>query len=192
LVWSLGLFALVSLISQPFQEKLIKLNKTQLKQIQNSFHSGIGKVMIELARFPVQDILPRIGLNFPRIQLAGHSVKAGSHRLECLKRSQKCVSCRRVGTLFVLEVQIQSPAKGINCFIDNCQLCIMNPRNVTVATPRPHLNLYHIGKYNQLVLMTQDHIMPKCAGGSNEMENLQTMCRQCNARKGANIPKELR
>jgi 5-methylcytosine-specific restriction endonuclease McrA len=35
-----------------------------------------------------------------------------------------------------------------------------------------------------LVLMTQDHIMPRSKGGANRLENLQTMCCVCNNRKG--------
>lgn len=33
--------------------------------------------------------------------------------------------------------------------------------------------------------LTLDHITPTSKGGGNEAENLQTMCRSCNSRKGA-------
>jgi len=38
--------------------------------------------------------------------------------------------------------------------------------------------------------MTKDHIIPKSAGGANHMDNLQTMCDQCNNRKGSKLPEE--
>jgi hypothetical protein len=35
--------------------------------------------------------------------------------------------------------------------------------------------------------LSLDHIFPKSRGGSHEPENLQTMCRPCNASKGARL-----
>ncbi len=32
--------------------------------------------------------------------------------------------------------------------------------------------------------LTADHIRPRAHGGTNEPENLQTLCRRCNSRKG--------
>lgn len=149
--------------------------------------------MIEYARFTAAEILPLIGANMPRIQLAGFSVKAGSLRLECLKRSQSCAGCGCKGSLFVLEAHEQGPPKGIRCFIKNCQWCSYRlTEERYLGGSKPHLNLYHVGPRRGLMLMTQDHIMPRMHGGKDEIENLQTMCLQCNQRKGATIPRKIR
>lgn len=42
-----------------------------------------------------------------------------------------------------------------------------------------HLNLYGV-KNGEEVLFTKDHIRPKSKGGGNTLNNLQTMCYECN------------
>lgn len=51
---------------------------------------------------------------------------------------------------------------------------------------RFHLNLYGI-KDNQEVLFTKDHIFPKSKGGTDSLDNFQTMCSPCNALKSDKI-----
>lgn len=38
--------------------------------------------------------------------------------------------------------------------------------------------------------LTLDHIVPRCAGGPTTFDNLQTLCRACNRRKGGTIPQD--
>lgn len=94
-------------------------------------------------------------------------VKVSSLRLELFRQNPKCVSCHRIGELWILEAHHRNEP--------------------------PHLNLYHVGEESQewkklskdgLVMMTKDHIIPRSKGGPTALENLQTMCAICNGRKG--------
>jgi len=148
--------------------------------------------MIQLAKYSVAEILPLIGLGKPKIQLGGFTVKVGGNRLECLRRNQTCVACKRRGTLFVLERHSVGLPRGIQCHVENCDWCCYRKYAHQSNGEKPHLNLYHVNRRGELLLMTQDHIMPRMHGGEDKMENLQTMCRECNTHKGSTIPKELR
>lgn len=68
-----------------------------------------------------------------------------------------CAKCGRVGTHFTLDK--------------------MDPR---YEGNRRHFNLYA----EDGTLMTKDHIIPKCKGGKNSVDNLQPMCVSCNVKKG--------
>jgi 5-methylcytosine-specific restriction endonuclease McrA len=50
-----------------------------------------------------------------------------------------------------------------------------------------HFNLYGINSHGHEILMTVDHIIPVSKGGSDVIENLQTMCFPCNRKKGNNF-----
>lgn len=73
-------------------------------------------------------------------------------------KGKKCVHCNTVGNVI-----IKSRDKGGQINYD----------------------LYRCNKHgNGRVLMTVDHIIPKCLGGTWNIENLQPMCCKCNQRKG--------
>lgn len=155
--------------------------------------------MMRIAQFSLEEINPRIGLGMPKFtvqtDIGSFKVRASSDRLECLKRNHTCVRCRRKGNLWMLECSVQKqPVVGMNCFVDNCPWCAMRRpfgfKRQAGKWDTPHLNLYHRSKKGQLILMTQDHIVPKHAGGSNSIDNLQTMCRECNSYKGGMLPHE--
>lgn len=50
-----------------------------------------------------------------------------------------------------------------------------------------HFNLYGVDDNGKEVQLTKDHIIPKSLGGTDCMENYQTMCDRCNARKGNKV-----
>lgn len=88
----------------------------------------------------------------------GDTVRLSSTRLRCFQRSQVCVGCGIVGTYFVKE-----KSSGVTY----------------------HLNFYASRSDGSEVLMTRDHIVPRCRGGTSSLDNLQTMCAPCNNTKGA-------
>lgn len=105
-----------------------------------------------------------------------HEVKVSSLRMELFRQNPKCVTCHRVGTLWLLEAHRKNE--------------------------RPHLNLYHVEDEGSclewkklcvdgLVMMTKDHIIPRAAGGPTNLDNLQTMCTICNGKKGQRLMHEL-
>lgn len=58
------------------------------------------------------------------------------------------------------------------------------PWHKTVIRLRDNNKCRYCGKTDSLVI---DHIWPVCRGGSNEPDNLQTLCWQCNTKKNGHI-----
>jgi len=120
-----------------------------------------------LIRLPVDYVLrqvrpkekgPRKG---QKIRVGPVFVNRSSVRLQTFQRSTRCVACGIEGELFSLE------------------------RN---GNPRYHFNMYGRNAYGHLILMTKDHIVPKSKGGSNGLDNMQTMCTKCNSKKADTMP----
>lgn len=90
-------------------------------------------------------------------------------KLRLFKNHRKCVSCGRVGNIFVLDRQEGHKKVTVHHNIHS---------NI-------HLNLYchNPEKGDNYVLMTQDHIIPKSCGGRTHPSNLQPMCVHCNRDK---------
>lgn len=120
--------------------------------------------MITLAEYSIEEILPLIGLNKSKIictvKNKKYKVNTSSLRLECFSRTLKCANCNKEGNIFLLQRQ-----------------------NMDLP---PHLNLYY-KRDKELILFTKDHQYPKSRGGSDDIDNLQTMCFPCNHAKSDRI-----
>jgi hypothetical protein len=107
--------------------------------------------------YKVEQILPIINSNSQgRIMLDGDYVGIESARLKTFKyKGTKCACCGIEGVFFRKEKDVK---EARHC----------------------HLNLYAVNYKHEPVLMTKDHIIPRCKGGKTTLDNLQTMCQPCN------------
>lgn len=120
--------------------------------------------------FEIEDVLPFINDNKRdrKIYVANNKefkVRMDSMRYKVFARSLYCIKCNIKGSVFLLQ-RIED--KSIN--------------NDTA-----HFNLYAKDDNGNLILMTQDHIIPKSKGGKDHLNNLRTMCSSCNCKRGNNI-----
>jgi hypothetical protein len=98
-----------------------------------------------------------------RANYAGYQVWMTSLRLQLFaKKGLSCVKCGIIGCYFALE-------------------------NFPKNSHNPHFNLYGQDASGDEVLITKDHIHPKSLGGSDALDNLQTMCYPCNHAKSNKI-----
>ena len=120
--------------------------------------------MIQIATYPANDILQILKTATQNtITLPDGNKFRNSSRIQLFTlKGTHCINCGIEGIVFVLETQ--------------------HP------TIKPHLNLYAITPQNKHVLMTKDHHQPRSKGGTNTMDNYNTMCSPCNARKADTIP----
>lgn len=92
-----------------------------------------------------------------RFNLHGHSLKGKSLRYRTFNKSLSCAACGAKIEFFAFEREPQNPG------------CCANA--------------YGYDKEGKEILFTKDHIIPVSRGGSNEADNLQTMCGPCNFEK---------
>lgn len=159
--------------------------------------------MITLAKFSIEEVLPFTGASMPRkiycVDGVQYHIKMNSLRYQTFQKSLNCVNCKLTGDFFLLQYHQFNYKKTAerfqNCFIKDCGFCDTKKWMVCHRTPKnevmPHFNLYHVGKHNGLILMTKDHILPKSKGGRDHIDNLQTMCVNCNVSKSDTIPEDL-
>lgn len=120
------------------------------------------------AELPIDDVLVHLGRvdsvvdKKRRAEFAidgkVYTPKVSSVRLQTFKQhGTSCHYCGRVATKFKLE---QTAYTGDN--------------------PTPHLNMYADD-----VMMTYDHVVPKCIGGADNTSNTVTSCYWCNNAKAS-------
>ena len=112
-------------------------------------------------RIPPEEVLPHVGPSMPRKSFLGKSVKMASLRLQCFAVDGLiCKACGLKASYFTADRHL-----------DQIHF---------------HLNLYGLTPSGGEVLFTKDHIHPKSKGGLDRIENMQTMCFECNQAKGSN------
>ena len=131
-------------------------------------------MIIEEKKYSVQEVFDMLGednLNSNEVHrqsrsniiVDGFNVYSKSLRyMTFYQKGLKCVCCGKEGTHF--------------------KLCGEDGSN------RRHFNLYA----DDGTLMTKDHIIPASKGGPDHIDNMQTMCTNCNSEKGnmSDIKKE--
>lgn len=128
-------------------------------------------------RYSIEEVFALIGedvLNTPHyskgqknsentIQVDGYDVYTHSLRyMTFYQKGCKCVACGKEGTYFTLDPSSETDT-------------------------RRHFNL----RAEDGTLMTRDHILPKSKGGRDHINNMQTMCVDCNKAKGNTYDGEL-
>lgn len=137
-----------------------------------------------LAKFEINEVIPFINLpgrkiyNIPDIiteddgsqfiiGIKEFSIKINAFKYKVFAQNLNCYNCNIVGSFFYLQQH-----KKMNRHTKD---------NVA------HFNLYAEDTLNindgQLILMTQDHLIPKSKGGKDSLDNLKTMCAICNHNK---------
>lgn len=122
--------------------------------------------VLEIARKAINDSLDSLPSKKEFVVNGiSYTVNMTSLRYQTFLKSISCVKCGLVGSVMRLEF-----CKGH-----------------TPVHSTPHFNLYGVNSKGIYVMLTKDHIMPKAKGGSDKIDNLQTMCATCNFKKSDSV-----
>lgn len=151
------------------------LTSSEIREIlEDNYPGGSGFKTVaaqSFERYYIGDVFDMLGKDNLNIQTIGSSPKESigvdgykvytkSLRYATFyQKGTKCACCGKEGTHFRLDCDKDSDP---------------------TATNRRHFNLYA----DDGTLMTKDHIIPKKLGGKDRIDNLQTLCEDCNKAKG--------
>lgn len=149
----------VNQIKKILKEADASLNESLGWRLSYEFkHICDSKPTITIRKFDAEEILSLVRAGVQSIKIkhqgVGYEIRLNKRRYMVFANNPKCCVCSLAGSQVRIEKQ---------------------PSDKT-----PHLNLYGVDQKGSLILMTQDHILPKSHGGSDDFDNLQTMCVICN------------
>jgi len=134
---------------------------------------------IRVGKYSVDETLARLSIvsfkdytsELRYLNVDGYKVKRHSKRYQLFRQSTACCNCKIKGEFFALETTDQ----------------IIHRANCNNHPILYHFNLYAI-KDGKEILMTKDHILPISRGGTDNINNLQVMCQDCNVSKNSTLP----
>jgi 5-methylcytosine-specific restriction endonuclease McrA len=144
---------------------------------------------IRAGRFDVETILSKVFTNQVCKELKREGF--GTHSKKFMAAARKRFLININGKPTTTEVKMGSQryqlfvAKGTTCKrcgLKGSYFCL--EKHSATTSNKFHFNLYGIDKDGTEVMLTKDHIVPKSKGGPNRLDNYQTLCERCNARKG--------
>lgn len=145
-------------------DHMSRKKRMRLKKEEQAKELGLVflKGYFQYAVFSMDEIFPLIEKEIP-LNFNGKKINTKGNRLRVFLKGRTCAGCNIEASYFSLE----SSTLG----------------------ERPHLNLYGRNKDGSPILFTRDHIIPRSKGGSEDLSNQQTMCTNCNCKKGDKLMK---
>jgi len=127
----------------------------------------------DFKKYGVREILDNLteACSKDKINFDGTLVGLSKSKYRVFEKSHVCAKCGLEAQYFILEKHGMWMGKG----------------NVYNISNEYRFHLMAVRGDGSEVEFTQDHILPKTLGGINNLINYQTMCMDCNSRKGHKV-----